>query len=95
MMRSDKEIKKEIEKLKGLIGKIRPFTIFGDDNGKQLEAQIKVLEEKMDIDDVYDDIEFCEDEMLCCDLTHVVQWMNNEEGEPAPSKGWKDLVIKK
>ena len=51
-MRSDEEIKKEIEALKAIRPKVVPRSMFGTDNLAQLDAQIRVLEEKMDIDDV-------------------------------------------
>jgi len=54
------EIDEQIVALKAIRPKVRPYTYFGDSNLDKLDAQIKVLEEDMDSDDVYN--EWPEDE---------------------------------
>jgi len=54
IMKTQEEIKKEIEALKAVRPKVCPRSIFGDDNLASLDAQVKVLENDMDDDDIYD-----------------------------------------
>jgi len=52
-MKTKKEIEKQIKALKDVRPKIVPRSAFGDDNLAQIDAQIAVLKENMDIDDIY------------------------------------------
>lgn len=52
-MKTSEEIKKEIEVLKAIRPKVRPHSIFGDDNLAMLDAQVNVLENDLDPDDIY------------------------------------------
>jgi hypothetical protein len=54
-MKTQEEIQKEIEALKAVRPNIVPISLFGDDNLAALDAQIQVLEEGMDIDDIWDE----------------------------------------
>ena len=54
-MKTQKEIEKQITALKEIRPKVRPYSVFGDSNLDKLDAQIKVLEEDMDSDEVYDE----------------------------------------
>jgi len=78
-MKSAEEIKIMIGRLKEAKPNVRPTTGFGDDNLQGVDAQIKVLEEMMDSDDIWD--YWCEDE----DDMHVrtyaeaaLAWMDKE-----------------
>ena len=53
-MRTQEEIEKQIEALKEVRPKIRPTTAFGDDNLAALDAQLNVLEDCLDEDDIWD-----------------------------------------
>ena len=53
-MKTQGEIKKEIEALKAVRPKVRPHSIFGDDNLAQLDAQVEVLEHDLDNADIYE-----------------------------------------
>lgn len=53
--RTQEEIKQQIAKLKEIRPKVRPYTAFGDSNLVKLDAQVKVLEENMDSDDIWDE----------------------------------------
>ena len=53
-MKTQEEIKKEIKALKAIRPKVRPYSAFGDDNLAALDAQVNVLENSMEDDDIYD-----------------------------------------
>jgi len=53
-MKTKKQIKKEIEALKTVRPKVRLHSMFGDDNLAALDAQIEVLENNWDGNDIYD-----------------------------------------
>lgn len=53
-MRTQEDIKDEIEALKAVRPKVKPHSIFGDDNLAMLDAQVDVLENNLDPDDIYD-----------------------------------------
>ena len=54
-MKTQEEIKVQIERLKAIRPDIRPTSFFGDSNLDKLDAQIKVLEEDMDSGDIWDE----------------------------------------
>jgi len=56
-MKTEKQIKKEIEALKTIRPNVIPMSLFGDDNLAGVDAQIAVLENDWDEDDVYDEFE--------------------------------------
>jgi hypothetical protein len=87
-----KEIDKEIATLKGMVDKIPPFTAFGDSNVERIEAEIRVLEESMDEDDVFDTFD---DGSEAQDAArNALLWREGNEDE-SPSEGWKPLVKNK
>jgi len=53
--RTKEEIEQQIAKLKELRPRVRPCSAFGDDNLAKLDAQVKVLEENMDSDDIFNE----------------------------------------
>lgn len=53
-MKTQKEIETEIAALKAVRPKVRPRSMFGDDNLAAFDAQIEVLEQGLDLDDIYD-----------------------------------------
>lgn len=100
MQKSQDEVTQEIEKLRVMLPKVRPFTMFGDNNRYAIEAQIEALETEMDDDDIFAKLE---EEDLDGELVgewpqHTVdaalsaaQWRDGDE-EMCPSESWKDLV---
>jgi len=63
-MKTQEEIQKEIKALKAIRPKVRPFSYFGDDNLAKLDAQVKVLEEDMDSDDIWNEWPKAEEDAL-------------------------------
>ena len=53
-MKTKDLITKEIEALKTVRPNVRPTSMFGDDNLASVDAQIAVLEQDFDDDDIYD-----------------------------------------
>ena len=53
-MKTQKEIEAEIAALKAVRPKVWPQTLFGDNNLTALDAQIEVLEQGLDEEDIYD-----------------------------------------
>ena len=54
-MKSQKEIDEQIKKLNEIKPKVKPTTVFGDSNLDKLDAMIKVLEEDMDSDEIWEE----------------------------------------
>ena len=54
-MKTKEEIQKEIQALKAVRSKVRPTSFFGDDNLAALDAQVQVLEEYMDEDEIWNE----------------------------------------
>ena len=53
-MKTSEEIKKEIEALKAVRPKVREFRVFGDNNLDDLDAQLDVLENCLDSEEIYE-----------------------------------------
>jgi hypothetical protein len=89
---SKKEIKQEIKQLKDLLSNIRPYSIFGTDNKAQLAAQIKVLEEDMDNNDIYDEFDYSGiDEEVLGSALNAREWLDGEYEEETLSEDWEGL----
>ena len=54
-MKTQEDIKVQIERLKAIRPDVRPTSAFGDSNLDKLDAQVKVLEEDMDSGDIWDE----------------------------------------
>ena len=90
-MKSKEQITKEIEALKTVRPNVRPTSMFGDDNLAQLDAQIQVLEEDMDEDDIWDEWpEEERDQHVRESAHHAVDWVNDEEDpdDKGLAEGW-------
>lgn len=94
---TDKEIKKEIAQLKELKPDVRRFNVFNDDNHAKIDAQIRVLEEDLSEDDIYDEwpAEDGQDEVLRNSSLDARKWLDGESEDGAPSEGWAILAKKK
>ncbi len=90
-MKTNEQITKEIEALKTVRPNVRLVTFFGDDNLAALDAQIQVLEEDMDEDDVWDEWpEEVGDQHVRESARHAVDWINDEEDpdNDGLAEGW-------
>jgi hypothetical protein len=97
MKPTEDEVKTEIARLKEMKPKVRRKTAFGDDNWEKIDAQIRVLEESMDEDEIYaawsDDNDPEHNQDLIHNALDARQWMEGDVDEPElPSKGWENLV---
>lgn len=90
-MPNAEEIKKEIETLKEMKPKVRQYSAFGDDHHESIDAQIDVLENLLDGDEIYDRYENGPESVLD-NAIQAREWLNDHN--EAPSVGWKDLLIK-
>lgn len=91
------EIEAEIKLLKELRPKVNQFNGFEDDNHAAIDAQIKVLEERMDEDDAeeeYGDGNAADNvrsaAMDAC-MWMIGEYEGDEEEGPNPSDAWKPL----
>lgn len=85
-MKSNEEILVAIVELKAIRPKVIPKTAFGDDNLEALDAQIQVLEELMDIDDIWDEWwEEEAEEYVRHSALEADKWLNNQEDTPGES----------
>jgi len=88
MVKTREEALAEAKKLREMKPKVRQFSFFNDDNWAQIDAQIKVLEDDMDEDDIYGN-EWDQGEESAAMSTRL--WMDGEDNFP-PSDDWEDLV---
>lgn len=95
------QVAAEIGLLNGLLPRVRPTSVFGDDNRAAIEAQIAVLTERMDLDDVYDrfgeEAFLIEDEFDQYALDSAISahdWLHGQlaADEETPSKSWEGLA---
>ena len=97
MERTPKQIEAEIAKLKQLRPLIPSRTFFGDSNLEKINAEIEVLEEDMEENEIYDKFEDRENPDSSCDLVSAAhyawQWLRGEEKESMSSQ-WKPLARK-
>lgn len=91
MKPSREEISKEIEQLKQMKPNVRNKSMFGDDHHEAIDAQIEVLKERLDTDEIYDQFEDGESNVLDSAVA-AREWMDGENDD-APSVGWKELLI--
>ena len=81
-MKTKEQIQKEIEALKTVRPNIRITTFFGGDNLAALDAQIQVLDEVMDEDDIWDEWPEEEQDQHTRESAHdAVDWINDEEDD--------------
>lgn len=93
-MKTQEEIKKEIEALKAVRPNVRPYSMFGDDNLAAFDAQVEVLEQDMDDDEVSDRFD-CSGipENVMSSAFHALDWINGEEDFDGGSlaEGWSPI----
>lgn len=97
LKRTREEIEAEIESLRYLAPRINPLSFFGDDNRTAVDAQIEVLSELLDedeIDERHDDAgegEVFSTDHACKSARHAARWLEGE-ADSKPSAGWIALV---
>lgn len=89
---TDAQIKKEIKKLKEMKPKVRQFSAFGDDHHAAIEAQIQVLEEDMELEEI--DEEFSGNHHSRTNAEDARSWLDGEYEEETLSGEWESLVEK-
>lgn len=102
------QIEEEIAKLETMKPHVRRHSLFNDDNHAAIEAQIRVLRERMgngQVHDTYGEDNDDEDDFAFDDLpdsnehtfTNALEasdWMTGASTEPPPSENWSSLVPK-
>ncbi len=88
-MRERIEIEEELEALEELTNKVPPANAFGDDNQEAISAQIRVIRERMDFEDVIDEFED-EGDFILSSATDAWRWLHQDD--EAASEGWAELV---
>ncbi len=78
-MKTQGEIKKALDELREIRPNVRPTTGFGESNLDALDAQIKVLEEAMDEDEIWREWpEEIEDERVRLCALDAWRWVKGE-----------------
>lgn len=79
-MKTKEQITREIEALKTVRPNVRPTSMFGDDNLSSIDAQIEVLENNWNDDDIYDNFDRCAVQEYILEAALVArQWIDDEE----------------
>lgn len=87
---TERQIEKEIALLNEYRERVRPYTIFGDDNIEAITTQIRVLEDGLDDEDINN---YYADERLVACAYDALQWRRGGAIEK-PSDTWKPLLEK-
>lgn len=106
MIPTDEQVAAEILALKTLKPKINRRNFFGDDLHEQIDAQIKVLEDRMSTNDAYnrwettgdDDVDADEgrSDDVCDSAIVAANWLEGRDsGGDTPSKDWQELADRK
>lgn len=94
---TDKEIAAEIERLETMKPDVRPTSAFGDDHHAAIDAQVKVLKEDMDENDIYaewEDVEDLDKEYSIISAAREAADWRDGEAKEKPSDGWKELLVR-
>lgn len=96
MRLTDADIRAEVDWLTANKTRIRKINGFGDDNHAGIDAQIDVLKNRLDNDDIYDTYgdEDSDDysESILSHALDALAWLEGDSGSEKPSDGWKGLV---
>lgn len=88
------EILAEIARLREMKPSVRHYSAFNDDHWEAIDAQIRVLEEGMDMDTAIAEFDPDEEKVgtsLMDSIEEAVNWLEAEATDK-PSDGWKELV---
>lgn len=98
--KTNNEITAEIQALKGCKPKVRKRNFFGDDLHSAIDTQIRVLEQGLSEDEIYDqysDPDDPDDRHELDAALDALAWMNGEEREDAEHEslagGWLDIGL--
>lgn len=89
-MRSQAEIKAEIEKLKSMKPNVRRISGFGDNHHDAIDAQIRVLSGEVSCDEFDDEFEDTRDNVRDS-AQQALDWMDGSINE-VPSDEWESLL---
>jgi hypothetical protein len=93
MKPTDEQVQEEIKLLREMKPKVRPKTMFNEDNWAAIEAQIKVLEDGMDEDAIWDEWHNDDEQMHERESALVaMSWRDGAENSVRPSEDWQSLV---
>lgn len=81
------EVETEIEALKGQLDRVRRLSVFGEDNRRKIQAQIEVLENDYDDDDIEDFI----DDDYQDDANDARRWLDGDSSDGTLSASWEPL----
>ena len=86
---SKEEVDKMIADLKEIKPKVRKTSMFGDNHHNAIDAQIRVLEEDLDEEDINDEV--WEDNVVESAMA-AREWLDGEETEFGLLEDWKSLI---
>ena len=87
--KTQKEVDMQVAALKAIRPKVKPYSHFGDSNLDKLDAQVKVLEEDMNSDEVWDEWPRDEADMeIRMSADDAVSWRDGESEEDDLAKDW-------
>jgi hypothetical protein len=93
-MRSHEEIQAEIEGLKALRPRLKPTTAFGDSNLDALDAQVRVLEEDMTHDEIWDEWPELDGDMhVRSSAEEARQWLEGELETETLVETWEGVTV--
>lgn len=91
------QIAEEVTRLRAVQPRVPKYSAFGDNNHDAIDAQIKVLEDRMSHDDVHlcfgeGSLEYTENVLECALMAH--DWMAGElaSDESSPAAGWEAIA---
>ena len=96
---TSEQIAAEIALLQAVHPKVPTHSFFGDDNRAAIDAQIRVLQERMSLDEVHDtfgkltaDGNFSQNTLDCALTAH--DWLNGDlaADEASPAFGWEGIA---
>lgn len=89
-MRTEEEIKGQVELLESYLKKVPEFNDFDDDNYGAIRAQIEVLTERMEDNElIYE--EFGNNEYITKSALKAAEWLK-DRSEDKPSDDWASMV---
>ena len=88
-MKTQKEIDEQIKRLKDVRPKVVPFSAFGTDNLECLDAMVRVLEQNMDEDAIWDRWDREEEDMdIRSNADEALRWLEGESEEDDLAEGF-------
>lgn len=89
-MKTQKEIVAELSLLRKYAPRIPQRSAFGDDNRAKIDASIEALEERMDVNEVYEREDSVWDSDQVGAAREAIEW-RDDDGDSV-SSGWECLV---